>query len=878
MQKQKNKTMAILIVALLSISMATSITLLPANAHTPSISWQTLAFISASPNPCGQGQQVTLGFWLQQPPNTANGPYGDRWQGMTVKVTKPDGTNETLGPFTSDDTGGTFAIYTPTLLGNYSFQMFFPGQNLTNANPPPGGNTAGQPFVGDYFQPSQSNVATILVQETIIAYLPNAPLPTNYWTRPINAMNYNWFSVSGNWLGGPNGLYRVDSMYNPYTLGPESAHILWTKPESPGGTVGGDFGNDLTGNYYTNRQYEKPFMPIIMNGVLYYTQYPGSTGNPVGWVAVDLRTGQEIWRDDATNLGGGSPAQTALTSNGIVTGLYMGQVLNYVSPNQFGGFAYLWSSGTPNGTAVKSGSTTWNMFDAMTGMYILSIVNGSTMTVTRDEHNNLIGYYVNSTVSSAPTLNCWNSTQCVIVGSNGLTAWQWRPPQNGKIDFKNGIMWTAPLPTNLSGTSFSPAGALSIWTVVNTTVLMTSPSPAAGSFQGGFVIEGGFDTTTGAQLFLVNRTYVPNTRLTSGTSYSMTFGDGVYVQYNFNTFTAYGYDIRTGAQLWSTVLPNPNVYDMDIGCGAVANGTLYLLGLGGDIYALNVHTGAILWQQSTAAIQGSAESNTPYGVWPVWTRECSFTIADGKLYFGEGHEYSPPLFRGAREICLNATTGQPIWNVLLTAIESAQPISDGIMTTVNGYDNQIYAFGMGPSKTTVNTPNPVTTVGTPIVIQGTVTDISSGTNQNAVAANFPNGLPCVSDASQTQFMEAVYEQQPMPNNVTGVPITISVIDTNGNTRQIGSAISDAFGTFSLTWTPDIAGDYKVIASFAGSNSYYASSAASSFHAVEEHPTVTPQPAAEQAPVGTYIAGAAVGIIIAIAIATVIIVMMVRKRP
>jgi hypothetical protein len=185
---------------------------------------------------------------------------------------------------------------------------------------------------------------------------------------------------------------------------------------------------------------------------------------------------------------------------------------------------------------------------------------------------------------------------------------------------------------------------------------------------------------------------------------------------------------------------------------------------------------------------------------------------------------------------------------------------------------------MGPSKTTVNTPNPVTTVGTPIVIQGTVTDISSGTNQNAVAANFPNGLPCVSDASQTQFMEAVYEQQPMPNNVTGVPITISVIDTNGNTRQIGSAISDAFGTFSLTWTPDIAGDYKVIASFAGSNSYYASSAASSFHAVEEHPTVTPQPAAEQAPVGTYIAGAAVGIIIAIAIATVIIVMMVRKRP
>jgi PQQ enzyme repeat. len=869
---QTKKIISILIVALLTISIATAI--LPnAMAHTPSIKQQTWAFISAAPNPAGVGQSITLGFWLQQPPNTASGPYGDRWEGMKINVIKPDGTNETLGPFRSDDTGGTFTLYTPTTTGNYSFQMIFPGQNMTGSNPPPTGYSASQiAYIGDYFLPSISNVATVTVQESIVAYMPTTPLPTEYWARPINAMNYNWYAVGGNWLGGPNGIYRVDSQWNPYTTGPESAHILWTKPESFGGTVGGDFGNDLTGNYYTNRQYEKPFMPIIINGILYYTQYPGSTANPVAWLAVDLRTGQEIWRNDANNMGGGNPAQTALTSNGQVTSLYMGQVLNYVSPNQYGGHAYLWSTGTPNGVVTKSGSTTWNMFDAMTGMYILSIVNGTSMTVSRDDHNNLIGYYVNSTTS---TLNMWNSTQCIIVGTNGLTAWQWRPTQNAKIEFSKGIMWTKPLPASISGQNIT---GLSVWNVISNTVLLQYSAPAAGSFQGGYTIEAGFDATDGTQLWVANRTQTPNTRLSSGSSYSMTFGDGVYVQYNFNTFVAVGYDLRTGKQLWTTTLPNPNVYDMDLGTGLVANGVLYMLGLGGDIYALDIHTGEILWHQTTEAIQGSAESNTPYGVWPVWTRECSMTVADGKLYFGEGHEYSPPLFRGAREVCLNATTGEPIWTVLLSAVESAAPVADGILTTINAYDNQIYAFGMGPSKTTVNIPNPVVTVGAPIVIQGTVTDVSAGTKQDAVAANFPNGLPCVSDASQTQFMEAVYEQQTMPSNITGVPVTLYVVDANGNYRAIGATTSDAYGTFSLTWQPDIAGDYKVYATFAGSHAYYGSTASSSFYAAE--PAATQAPAATPAPSMSdqYFLPAVIGLFIAIIAVGLLTILMLRKHP
>jgi hypothetical protein len=89
--------------------------------------------------------------------------------------------------------------------------------------------------------------------------------------------------------------------------------------------------------------------------------------------------------------------------------------------------------------------------------------------------------------------------------------------------------------------------------------------------------------------------------------------------------------------------------------------------------------------------------------------------------------------------------------------------------------NQIYCFGKGPSKTTVAAPLPIVAQGSLVLLTGTVIDIAAGTQQDQVAANFPNGLPAVSDDSQSQFMEAVYMQQLMPNNVTGVPVHLTAI-------------------------------------------------------------------------------------------------------
>jgi hypothetical protein len=899
MQKLKSKTMAILIAALLTFSMTASMTLLPnASAHSPAWQIPTESFLNVAPNPIGVGQGLTVDMWLMEPPPTAANQYGDRWTGMTVLVTNPDGTTQTLGPYSSDDTGGTAVYYTPSAVGNYTFVMSFPGQTLANKNPAPpsAAGSIAVSSIGDYFEPSVSNIATVTVQQQPVGTIPNNPLPTNYWTRPINAENNNWYSISGNWVG-IGGSYNSSTVYNPYSLAPTTAHILWTKPEAFGGTVGGDFGGNIaiggetavsavggeSSNFYSNRQYETMFTPIILNGVLYYEQYPQSTQNPTDWVAVDLQTGQTIWTDNAANYGGGSPQQTALTSTGIVTTLASGQLLDYASPNQYGGSAYLWSTGTPAG--IVSTGTTYNLFDAMTGMYILSIVNSSSVTLTADASGDLIGYWVNDANPNAPTLNEWNSTQAIttywgqVGGSN--TPWQWRTAQDAKIPFSDGIMWSVPLPATYAGnsltqlTSTSFGAGFAIAAIQSDVIILDCMSLEGYSYQQGFMIEAGYNQNTGAQLWITNRTETPETTI-GGPSSTMD-GNGIFVEINKDTLTVNGYSDNTGTLVWGPVVfPNANTYDTYAMSAMVVNTTLYWFAMGGDVYAQNMLTGTFLWHYTT----GTAQYNTPYGIWPIWSQGTSECIADGVIYLSEGHSYSPPLFRGAQDFALNLTDGQLVWSILGDMVDNHQAISDGILLGANGYDNQIYAFGMGPSKTTVTAPDIGVTTATPITITGTVTDISAGSQQNAVAMNFPNGLPCVSDASMSAFMEAVYEQQPMPTNVTGVPVTLTAIDPNHNFITLGTTTTDTSGNYGFSWTPpSVPGTYQITATFSGTNSYYSSSDTTYMNlqaSATPAPTVAPVTGLATMSGLTY--GIVAAIIVIIIIGAILAMLMLRKRP
>jgi hypothetical protein len=197
---------------------------------------------------------------------------------------------------------------------------------------------------------------------------------------------------------------------------------------------------------------------------------------------------------------------------------------------------------------------------------------------------------------------------------------------------------------------------------------------------------------------------------------------------------------------------------------------------------------------------------------------------------------------------------------------------------MNLYDNRLYAYGKGPSATTVNAPSVGVTTATPITITGTVLDISAGSEQSAIEKKFPNGLPCVSDESQSQFMEAVYQEQTMPTNVTGVPVSFYVLDSNNNYRLIGSTATNAAGSYGFTWAPDIPGDFMVVAIFEGSNSYYASSAQTYFYASEAASEVTPEPT--QAPASLadqYVLPGIGAVIAAIAIVGALILLQLRKK-
>jgi hypothetical protein len=698
-QRKRIPSVIALILLMTSATMMGSI--MTTSAHSPPWAISTYAYLTITPNPVGVGQTATVNFWIDKQPPTASGPpYGSFWTNLTVTVTKPDGSIEQLGPFTSDGIGGSWTTYMPNSLGNYTFVFNFPGQTIEMPPPGPGVDTS---YVGDIYLPSTSEPCTLVVQEQKVEPIPGAQLPTDYWQRPIYGTNREWYALGGNWLGlgqqafANTGKYNASGNFNPYTTAPNTAHIVWTKSVAFGGIIGGEFGGTGISNYYSTSQYESKFEPIIMNGILYYTEFPGSATGPAGWVAVDLRTGQTLWTKNTTDW------------------LRCGQILNFVSPDEYGGRAYLWS--TSEGILTAGGApipTKYSMYDAMTGNWILNVTDAVTLKIAEDEHGSLVGYYVNST---SKTLNLWNSTLCLLqaqkVAGPGDSAYpnMWRPAQGANVPFSLGIQWSKPLETSMSSIPIIMIESLES----NVVLLEGEPTRYTNWY-----VEAGYDADTGALLWgPINRTTeAPWTYRT----YFNAASAGVYAVYTSQTMTWTGYSLFTGDKLWSVNAPT-NAWGY-YGCGFnyfAANGKIYSWDLGGVVYCIDIKTGEINWTWHTE----SSGLETLMGQWPLWIYDVA-SVADGKLYVPGGREYGPPLFRGARLYSLNTTTGDEVWSILGFFTNCAPAIADGYMVTNNAYDNQIYCFGKGRTATTVSTQTTPAQLGAPVLNQGTITDQSPG--------------------------------------------------------------------------------------------------------------------------------------------------------
>jgi len=844
----KNKTAMAIALFLMATILFSMLALQIANAHDPPWSIPTWAFLSIEPDPIGVGQEAFINFWIDKVPPTASAQYGDRWHNFKVTVTDPDGNEEILGPFTSDDTGGTSTRYVPSKLGTYKFEFNFPGQTITGENPGPTGTYQSQ-YIGDYYKPATSSVVELIVQDEQIGYLPQTPLPTDYWERPIYSENLDWYRISGNWFGFAmqshgGAYYNISGNFNPYTRAPNTAHIIWTKPLAFGGIIGGEFGGSQYGSsYYQTPQYEPKFQGIAINGILYYKSVPGSSTYPEGWVAVNMRTGETVWTKDTSNS------------------LLCGQVLSYVSPNQFGGLPYLWSY---ESTVAPNTGTTYGLYDATTGNWILNIVNGTRFSkIVEADDGSLLGYYTNNTDH---TLVMWNSTKAIIgpldVPSGYPVGWMWRPIQGAEVPFEYGIQMKAPLVTTYDGEEISPN--LSIMTMSSDIVLLHSTPISRWGL--GWDLWVGYDAHSGQKIWgPINHTYTAFARMKDSPAMQ-----GMIFEFTHPTMTWEAYSLKTGQKVWGPTEPYPNAWGYHVAYDPIAAyGMLYEADFAGYLHAYDMTTGELEWQFHT----GESGYETPYGVYNLYHIEA---VADGKIYAEGGHTYSPPLYRGAQLWCINATTGEKIWSVSsFTMVNQATAVlADGILVEPNAYDNRIYAFSKGRSAVTISAPETTQPLGESVLVKGTVTDQSPGQTCLGIPAA---GTPAIADESMSDWMEYLYMQQPKPTNATGVKVTISVIDPNGNCYDVGTTTSTIDGFYKLSFTPPVPGEYYVYATFEGSESYYSSSAVTAID-VEEAPAATAEPTPMPASVADiYLLPATAGIIVAIVVIGLVIILMLRKR-
>ena len=751
----------------------------------------TYIYVSVSPNPIGVAQVVYVNAFLSKPaPTTGLGGSGDRYENITVEMIDPEGGKTVFGPYLADAVGGIWLSYTPDKVGEYTFQAFYPGQYLEEVVP----GLFGPPdpsWIGSYMQPSVSEVVTLVVQADPVTPIYETPsLPDEYWSRPIYSTNWGWGQLGGSWFGlaapafATTGNYDATGNFQPYSEAPNTAHIMWTKPTHFGGQPGLPISSDQMSQYMSTTIATNFFEPVILNGILYYTHVTGPTAVETSWEAVDLRTGETLWS-----------REPGITGNEVVR---MGQILRFHAIQEYGSWAFLYGAET---AAFFGGGNFYNIYDPMSGEFIANITSIQNvpymMDFEEEQQGTILAHY-----TSGGNLFLWNSTKLMMSASfDQITI---RPM--GTYDWASGVEWSVPLPTELNGIPISLMISARTPEVI---LLRQQPSP--GMFvelSYGYQIAAGYDPKTGYLIWgPINQTipYLQDVALVAA-------GEGVYVLHNKDTNEAYGYSLGTGNFLWGPVKLVGTGWSHLARSADIAYGMVYIWDLGGYCTAIDLQTGEIQWTFT----RGSAGYDTPFGVYPLWYNDA---IADGKIYLSEGTMYTPPL-HPARTVCINATSGELIWSILSYSGRVPPAIADGYMVIWNSFDNQIYTFGKGPSKTTVSAGPKVTTWGSSVVIEGTVTDESPGTKDYDRKARFPNGVPAIADEYMSEWMEYVYMQQVCPEFFTGVEVVLETLDPNNNFYEIGRVTTDAYGMFKLLWEPPVPGEYTIIATFEGSDSYW----------------------------------------------------------
>jgi outer membrane protein assembly factor BamB len=792
--------MAAIAIVLLTVSAFALMANLPVNAQvvehggggaplcageTPDVTYESIAYLSYRPDPVGVGQSLLVNVWLQPPIHVARF-FEDAF---LVTLTKPDGTEIKIGPFSSyygDSTG--WVEYTPNEVGTWQIKLDFLGAYF-----PPGiytseaAYTYGQELVaelGIYYEPDSDGPYTFEVQEDLVFSWPPADLPTDYWTRPASIENREWWPILGNFPpdgtvgGGPNwpaetNRYMSNYDFIPYVQAPNTAHIAWKEQRSISGLVGGNLGQLATtgaGNGFN----------IIYAGRAYGTvSKPGSGIDAVTyWQCYDLRTGELIWErplsegEQAPNLLSYITRTISAVPGDVASSRGRGVHLMRVG----GGRLKTWDPWTGeldwdiSIAPLSSGTFYANGVDAPIFLSVQNLGGGNYRLINwtiigdigyPDLRNRRLGVLSNV---SFP-FSSWNSVD--FESMIAVRRERYNPPSTGVgyyLHIKAASLITGEL----------------LWNI-------TTPNPKSG-------LEGYFSGSA---------------NIADHGKFAMRLNDGHW----------HCWDLRTGQYLWKGELSS---WPWGIwgAYGSTSYGGMILANQYDGCVALDWDTGKIVWHYKDPApyeFEVAYYDEDHQSVNPFFTG--TIRIADGKIYtYNTEHTVTLPYPRGWKLHCIDATTGEGIWNI--TGSMNPRSIADGYLTATNSYDGHVYVFGKGKSETTVTAPDVAVPKGTAITIKGTVLDLSPA----------QPGTPCVSKDSMTTQMQYLHMQHPIGGLggdaiITGVPVSLSAVDESGNHVDIGTTTTNGyFGTFGFEWTPPDEGKYEIIASFLGDHSYGSSGA------------------------------------------------------
>ncbi len=473
-----------------------------------------------------------------------------------------------------------------------------------------------------------------------------------------------------------------------------------------------------------------------------------------------------------------------------------------------------------SGYLYGTSGTTWNFYDPLTGKVVRSIVNCSSARLV-DGTN--LGYGTRS-----GTLFAWDMSK--VVNNNWPT----------------GLNWTRPLPTPIA-----TARGVSLFGIsadLSTVVLST------------FNQYWGFSAKDGTSLWNLTLTYP----VAANEAIDL-YGVNDFIVFDPTAATFHCYSMLTGAELWESesfsdspwattwTVYNSETNDLE---------NLYLAFPDGTISALSLKTGKQVWRSEAFASTEYTNNAVPF------VYGCN--LAGGNIYTFGGYSLGygiNPIPRQAMLVCINATTGDITY--ALNGGIYANAAANGYIIGAGTYDGNMYCIGKGQTSTSVTIQNNVVTNHATALITGNVLD------QSPAQA----GTPAVADSAMSEWMDYLHMQNATllnnPPQEPGVPVTLTAVDPNGNTINIGTTTTDSLGNYGINFVPTTTGMYTITAKFEGSDSYWPSTAGTKLTVLE-----APQASATQSPIANppyelYTIGSAIAIIVALA---VVAVLLLRKKP